>query len=162
MDADLLNLLLLFGVDPAPWALHGDLLVAGLVFLVTAALITLCVPGVLVPMALSSAALIGAWEASVAVAFGAAAGSQLFFLIARHLAGDRARSKLGSRYDAFQRKFAAHGILYVIGLRVVGTPHFLVTAASALMPIRSSSFAAATLIGFLPAIAIAALTGSAI
>jgi uncharacterized membrane protein YdjX (TVP38/TMEM64 family) len=162
MDADLLNLLLLFGVDPAPWALHGDLLVAGLVFLVTAALITLCVPGVLVPMALSSAALIGAWEASLAVALGAAAGSQLLFLLARHFAGERVRARLGGRFQAFQRKFAAHGIWYVIGLRAVGTPHFLVTAASALMPIRPSNFAAATLIGLLPAITIAAVTGSTI
>jgi uncharacterized membrane protein YdjX (TVP38/TMEM64 family) len=162
MDPDLLRLLLLIGLDPAPWALHGDLLLGGLFFLATAALIALCIPGVLVPMALGSGALIGAWEASIAVALGAASGSLLFFLVARYFAAEKVRAKLGSRFEALQRKFEAHGLWYVIGLRVVGAPHFLVTAASALMPIRPSSFAAATFVGFLPAIVIAALAGSAI
>lgn len=142
--------------------LESEMLVAGFFFVATAALIALCVPGVLMPMALSSGALLGGWGAAAVVALGAVAGSQLFFLTARHFAGDRLRARLGNRLEIFERRFAAHGAWYVIGLRLVGTPHFVVTAGSALMPIRSSTFAAATLLGFLPAIAIAAATGSAI
>lgn len=141
---------------------ESEVLVAGFFFVATAILIALCVPGVLIPMALSSGALLGGWGAAAVVALGAVAGSQLFFLSARSFAGDRLRARLGKRLEPFERRFAAHGTWYVIGLRLVGTPHFVVTAGSALMPIRSSSFAAATLLGFLPAIAIAAATGSAI
>ena len=162
MDAELLRLLSLLGLDPALSGFQSELIVAGLFFLVTAALVALCVPGVLLPMALSSGALIGAWEAGAAVALGAVAGSQLFFLGTRHFAADRLRERLGNRFEAFQRRFSAHGLLYVVGLRIIGAPHFLVTGGSALVPMRASSFAAATVLGFLPAIGIAAATGSAI
>lgn len=161
MDADVLHLLTLLGVDPAG-VLDSQLLLAGLFFVATAMLVALCVPGVLLPMALSSGALLGAWEAAAAVALGAVAGSQLFFLAARHLAADRLRGRLGRRFEAFQRRFASRGLLYIVGLRLLGAPHLLVAGGSALMPVRASSFAAATLLGVLPAITIAAATGSAI
>ena len=74
----------------------------------------------------------------------------------RHLARDRVRVWLGRRLDGFELNFASYGIWYVIGLRLVGTPHFLVTTGSALMPIRPWTFAGSTLLGLLPAIAIAA------
>ncbi|HVL78528.1 MAG TPA: VTT domain-containing protein [Sphingomicrobium sp.] len=162
MDAGALGSLPLEGLGPILAALDSELLLAGIFFVATALLVTLCVPGILVPMALGSGALIGAWEASAAVLLGAVAGSQLLFRGARYVSEHRLRAKLGSRFEAFQNRFAQHGILYVIGLRIVGTPHFLVTAGCALMPIRPGSFAVATLIGFLPAIALAAATGSAI
>ena len=162
MEAESLGVLSLIGLDPAVWAIESKLLLAGLFFVATAALVAFCIPGVLIPMALSSGALLGAWQAVAAVALGGVVGSQLFFLSARYLASERLRKRLGPRFEVFQQRFAGRGIWYVVGLRLVGAPNFLVTTGSALMPIRSSSFAAATLIGFLPAIAIAAATGSAI
>ena len=158
----MLNSLPLHQLEPMLALLDSELLLAGIVFIATAVLIALCVPGVLLPMAVSSGAILGAWDASAAVLLGAAAGSQLFFLAARHFAGERVRARLGERLQAFQERFADHGIAYVVALRVIGTPHFLVTAGSALTPIRASNFALATLLGFLPAVAIAAATGSAI
>ena len=162
MGADLLSLIAQTGLDPSALALESKWLIAGLFFLATATLVGLSVPGVLMPMALSSGALLGAWEASAAVALGAVVGSQLFFLAARHFASDRIRQKLGPRFDSFQQRFATGGLWYLIGLRLLGAPQFLVTTGSALLPIRASSFAAATLIGLMPAIAVAAATGSAI
>ena len=161
MGPELLDLLPLQGLEPL-LGFDNEMLLAGLVFVATATLIALCIPGVILPMALSSGALIGAWEATAAVAFGAVAGSQLFFLATRRLAGERVRDRLGARFDPFQRRFAAHGLWYVVGLRLIGAPHFVVTAGSALMTMRASSFAVATLIGVLPASLIAAATGSAI
>lgn len=149
-------------LEPMLAAFDSELLLAGVFFIVTALLIALCVPGVLIPMALSSGAILGGWDAAAVVLLGAVAGSQLFFLTARHFVRDRLRSRLGERLQTFEQRFAAHGIWYVIGLRVIGTPHFLVTGASAMTPIRSPAFAIATLIGLLPAVAIAAATGSAI
>ena len=162
MEAESFGLLSLIGLDPALWAVESKLLLAGLFFLVTAALVAFCIPGVLIPVALSSGALLGAWQAVAAVALGAVVGSQLFFLCARYLASERLRARLGPRLEGFERRVSGRGIWYVAGLRLLGAPNFLVTTGSALMPIRSSSFAAATLLGFLPAIAIAATTGSAI
>ena len=162
MEVDIVPMLSFVGLDPASWALESKLLLAALFFFVTAALIALCVPGVLVPMALSSGALLGPWQAVAAVTLGALAGSQLFFMAARYFATDRLRERLGPRFLDFQRRCAGRSIWYLVGLRLVGAPSFLVTTGSALMPIRASSFAAATLLGFLPAISIAAATGSAI
>jgi uncharacterized membrane protein YdjX (TVP38/TMEM64 family) len=162
MDASLFDWTALQQMVPALTLFDSELLVAALFFIVTATLFALCVPGVLVPIAIGSGAVLGPWGASAAVLLGAAAGSQLFFLSARHFLGERVKTRLGSRLQTFQERFAARGIWYVIGLRVIGTPHFLVTAASALTPMRSSKFAFATLLGFLPAVTLAAMTGSAI
>jgi uncharacterized membrane protein YdjX (TVP38/TMEM64 family) len=159
MDSSLFDLQAL---APLLVLFDSELLLAAIFFVATAVLIAFCVPGVLVPIAVGSGAVLGPWGASAAVLLGAAAGSQLLFLAARHFAGERVQAKLGGRLQAFQDRFTAGGIWYVIGLRMIGTPHFLVTAASALTPMRSSKFAVATLLGFLPAVTLAAATGSVI
>lgn len=162
MDAHFIDWMPFAELEPMLAMLDSDLLVAGLFFAATAILIALCVPGVLIPIALSSGAVLGGWDAAAPVLLGAVAGSQLLFLTVRHVVGDRARERLGERLQRFEERFAAHGIWYVIALRVIGAPHFLVTAGSAMTRIRASGFAIATLVGLLPAIGLAAATGSAI
>jgi len=141
---------------------NNDALAAALFFVGTAALVTFCVPGVTLPMSVMSGALLGTWVAAAVVGMGVLAGSQILFIIVRYLAGDRMRRRLGNRLERFEPRFVAHGAWYIMGLRLVGAPHFLVTAGSALTSMRSSAFAAATLFGAFPAILIAAATGSAI
>ena len=162
MDTSVFSWIPLGEIEPAIALLDSELLLAGLFFAATAVLIALCVPGILLPMALSSGALLGPLGASAVVVLGAAVGSQIFFLSARHFLGDRVRGRLGDRLLSFEQRFAVQGLWYVIALRVIGAPHFLVTAASALTPIRPAKFALATMLGFLPAVALAAATGSAI
>lgn len=162
MDANLSDWLPLEQLQSLLALPGSELLLVGVFFVATAVLVALCVPGVLIPMAVSSGAILGAWSAAAAVVLGAVAGSQLFFLAARHFVSDRLRARLGERLLSFERRFADHGIWYVIALRAVGAPHLLVAGGSALMPIRPSSFAIATLIGLLPAVALGAATGSAI
>lgn len=139
---------------------QNEFLVTLLVLGLTTALVALCVPGVIVPLSFSSGALLGGWEAVLAVSAGALIGSQLLFLVARHLMADRVRRRLGPRVDHFERHFSRRGIIYVAGLRVAGAPHFLVTAASALTSLRATYFAAASLAGFLPAIIFTATAGA--
>jgi uncharacterized membrane protein YdjX (TVP38/TMEM64 family) len=139
---------------------EGDLAWAGLLFAGTAALVALCIPGVIVPMSLSAAALLGSWAAIPVVALGALAGSQALFLAVRRADGGRARAKLGPKFEAFERCFARYGLWSVVALRIVGAPHFLVTAGSALLSMRASGFAAATLAGLLPVVALASAAGS--
>ena len=141
-------------------AIRNELFLAALFFTATAVLIAFCVPGILIPAAAASGAILGPIGATAAVALGALAGSQLFFVVARSIARDRLSSRLGGRLEAFRQKVTRYGLWYVMGLRLIGAPHFLVTAASALIPIRHSTFALATLLGLLPVIAIAATAGS--
>src|SRR3712207_2190940 len=100
-----------------------------------------CVPGGIAAMALSAAALLETWLAVPAVALGALAGSQILFLGIRRVDGGRTRARLGARLQTFERQFARYGPWYIVGLRAFGAPHFLVTAASALLPLRAGVFA---------------------
>ena len=145
-----------------PGVVDTPLLAAAVLLLATASLVALCVPGVIVPMAFASSALVGMWPGVAIVGMGSLIGSQIFFTFVRHLAGDRMHRWVGGQIDGFEDKFASYGAWYVIGLRLVGAPHPLVTTASALMPIGAWTFAAATLLGLLPAIAIAAAAGAVI
>lgn len=141
---------------------ENELLVAGLVFAATTMAIALWVPGVLLPIAASSGALMNAWAAAGVVSFGALAGSLIIFATTRRLAEDRVPARIASFVARFETRFRDRGAWMVLGLRLIGAPHFLVSSASALTPIRASSFAIATLAGIAPAILMAALAGSAI
>ena len=135
----------------------------GLAFVaVTATLIACGVPGVLVPLSFSSGALLGGWLGMAVVVAGALLGSHAFFMATRRWLASHVRTRWGERLHRFDGEIRRRGFLYVTGLRLAGVPHFLVTAASALSPIRPRSFALATLLGFLPAIALSAMAGSVV
>ena len=146
---------------PANLALDQGMLVAMLLFVATASLVAFCVPGVIIPMAVTSSALVGMWPSVAIVGLGALVGSQILFIAMRYLARDRMHLWLGGRLESFEIRFASYGIWYVIGLRLIGAPHFLVTAASAFLPIGSLAFAGSTVLGLLPALSLAAAAGSA-
>ncbi|WP_126173233.1 VTT domain-containing protein [Altericroceibacterium xinjiangense] len=151
--------------DTFPWLadlLQNPLLLAMGITMLTTALVAACVPGVIIPLAFSSGVLLGGWAGMLVVVTGALLGSQLLFLLARYSLRDRVHAKLGSKLDRFDEHFADRGIFYIIGLRIAGAPHFLVTGASALTPVRAGPFALATLLGFLPIIAFTATAASAI
>lgn len=145
-------------------AFEGVLLTAALItalWLVTAGLVAAGTPGVIIPATLAAEVLTGPLVATAIVSLSAMGGSLLLFSAARRWGSPVLARRLGSRLASFERRFAVHGIWYIIGLRIIGTPHMIVTVGSAMMPIRAPAFAAATLLGFLPAIALSALAGSA-
>ena len=139
---------------------QNDVAVAALLFAGTATLVAFCVPGGIVTMAASAGAALEGWVAVPLVTLGALAGSQILFLGLRRAGAERVRARLGDRLHRFEQSFARYGLWYVVGLRVCGAPHFLVTAGSALLTIRPAAFAAATAIGFLPTVALAAAAAS--
>ena len=132
----------------------SELLLAFVIAGLTATLVACCIPGTIVPLSVSSGALLGGWEGAGVVTGGALIGSMALFLASRHLLQDRIRSRWGSRLEKLERHVGKRGFFYVVGLRIVGVPHFLVTAGSALAGVRARSFLAATLLGFLPVIAL--------
>ena len=144
-------------------ALAGNELWLGLAFVtLTAALVGSGVPGVIVPLSFSSGALLGGWIGMLVVVAGAVLGSHALFVVTRRWLGARMRKRWGERLERFDRAISRRGFVYLLGLRLTGVPHLLVTGASALSAIRPRSFALATLLGFLPAIALAAIAGSAV
>ena len=153
----------IFDQVPFAAALLDSEWLLGLAFLtLTATLIALGVPGVLMPLAFSSGALLGGWLGMAVVVAGALLGSHAFFVVTRRWLAAHVRTRWGDRLHRFDGEIRRRGFFYVTGLRVAGVPHFLVTAASALSPIRARSFALATLLGFLPAIALSAMAGSVV
>lgn len=139
-----------------------ELLLAAIIFVATAAMIALWVPGVLIPIAASSGAMMDAWTATGAVSLGALAGSMVIFASTRRLASGRIPAKLAAFLTTFEARLHSKGAWVVFGLRLAGTPHFLVSAASALSPMPARSFALATFAGMAPAILLASIAGSAI
>lgn len=140
----------------------SEWLIGLMFFTLTAVLIAFGVPGVLMPISFSSGALLGGWEGMGVVCVGALLGSQAFFVVTRRWLSAGIRSRWGERLKRFDGEIERRGFVYLLGLRLVGVPHVALTAASALSPIRARSFALATLLGFSPAIALAAMAGSAV
>jgi len=153
----------LFEQFPFVASLVESELALALAFLaLTTALVAFGVPGVLVPISFSSGALLGGWFGMLVVIAGAVLGSHALFAATRHGLSDGLRRRWGERLARFDHDMEKRGFYYLLGLRLAGAPHVLVTASSALSSIRSRSFVLATLLGFLPAIALAAMAGSAV
>ena len=140
---------------------YGTLVVVLMITTLTASLVAMSVPGVLVPISFSGGVLIG-WPAVAAVAIGAAIGSHVLFLASRRLLRDRVRKRYGKRIEELEGHVAKHGAIYLVGMRITGVPHLLASAACALTSMRARTFALASAAGMLPAITLAALAGSAV
>lgn len=153
----------LFDSVPFLVSLVGNEVLLGFALLMlTAALVGFGVPGVLLPLSFSSGALLGGWLGMLVVIAGAVIGSHALFLATRRWLGARVRRRWGAKLERFDHAVGKRGFYYLLGLRLTGVPHVLVTASSALSAIRARSFALATMLGFLPAIALSAMAGSAI
>lgn len=143
-------------------ALESEILVAMLVCAGTAILVSFWVPGVLLPIAASSGALLDAVPAAATVTLGALMGSMIIFTTTRFFAADRIPARVEAILRRHEERFRSQGAWFVFVLRLVGAPHFLVSSGSAVMPIRGWSFALATLLGLFPAIMLAAIAGSSL
>lgn len=151
--------------DQAPFIatfLQSDVLLAFAFLTLTAAVMASGVPGFLVPISFSSGALLGGWFGMAVVIAGAVLGSHALFVVTRRWLSDRLRRRWGERLARFDRNIEKRGFYYLLGLRLIGAPHVLVTASSALSAVRARSFVLATMLGFLPAITLAAMAGSAV
>jgi uncharacterized membrane protein YdjX (TVP38/TMEM64 family) len=153
----------LFEQIPLLASLGDSEVLLGVLFLaLTATLVAFGVPGVLVPLSFSSGALLGGWLGMLVVAVGAVLGSHALFVATRRWLAAHMRGRWGERLERLDGPISRHGFYYLLGLRLAGVPSVLVTAASGISAIRARSFALATALGFLPAITLAAMAGSAV
>ncbi|MEO6040816.1 MAG: VTT domain-containing protein [Croceibacterium sp.] len=128
----------------------------------TAAVMAFGVPWMLLPISFSSGMLLGGRMGIAVVLAGTLIGSQVLFEVARRWLAGPIRKRWGDKLGRFDKELGKRGIVYLVGLRLIGAPHLLVSSACALSPLRARSFALATLIGLAPAIALAATAGSAL
>jgi uncharacterized membrane protein YdjX (TVP38/TMEM64 family) len=91
--------------------------------------------------------LVGALSAIV----GATLGASIIFLIARSALGEPLLRRAGPRLARFAEGFRADAFCYMLFLRLVPFPFWLVNLAPALFGVRLTTFVAATAIGIIPA-----------
>ena len=154
--------LLALGGSLAGLPLNSAVSVALFTFLLTALLTGFGVPGVIVPLSITSGALMNAEVAAAVVAAGGALGSHFLFLLTRQSLRNTVRARLGARLGKIEQAFDRGGAWYVLGLRIAGAPSLVLTGACALLPIHQGKFALATFAGFLPTAWLAATVGAAL
>jgi uncharacterized membrane protein YdjX (TVP38/TMEM64 family) len=104
--------------------------------------------------------LFGAVVGSIAAALGALAGATIIFLIARSAVGEFLTRRAGPLAAKLAEGFRADAFSYLLFLRLVPFPFWLVNLAPALFDVRLSTYVAATAIGILPATVIISVLGA--
>lgn len=93
---------------------------------------------------------------------GATAGAVLLFLVARSAFAETMRRRAGAFLDRIRPKLHRDGFSYLLALRLVPAPFWLVNLAAALSGMRLLPYTAATLIGIIPATFVLAWIGAGV
>jgi uncharacterized membrane protein YdjX (TVP38/TMEM64 family) len=128
---------------------HGLAAVAGYVALYIA-VIGLSLPCGAI-MTVAGGFLFGAVVGTIAALIGALVGGTVIFLIARSACGEWLTRRAGPFAAKLSEGFRADAFSYLVFLRLVPFPFWLINLAPALFGVRLSTFVAATAIGILPA-----------
>lgn len=139
-------------------ALHGVAAVAGYVVLYVA-IVCLSLP-VAAIMTVSGGFLFGTLLGTFAAVLGALVGGTLVFVIARSAFGEFLTRRAGPLAAKLAEGFRADAFSYLLFLRLVPVPFWLVNLAPALFGVRLSTFVVATAIGILPATVTFAMFGA--
>jgi uncharacterized membrane protein YdjX (TVP38/TMEM64 family) len=130
-------------------------------FLVFVGAVTFSLPGAAV-LTVTCGFLFGRWMGSLIVVFAATIGAAALFLGARYVFGDAARARLGAWGERINAGFTRHGLSYMLFLRLVPFPFFLVNLAPALTSLPLRTFVLATFIGVIPSTLVLANLGEAL
>jgi len=95
--------------------------------------------------------LFGTVTGALAAIIGSSAGATLVFCIARSAVGERIASRAGPFAEKFAQGFRADAFSYLLFLRLVPVPFWLVNLAPALFNVSLRTFVAATVLGVVPA-----------
>jgi uncharacterized membrane protein YdjX (TVP38/TMEM64 family) len=139
-------------------AQHGVAAVASYVALYIA-VVGLSLP-VAVFMTVIGGFLFGTLLGTFAAVLGALAGGTLVFTIARSAFGEYLTRRAGPLASKLAEGFRADAFNYLLFLRLVPVPFWLVNLAPALFGVRLSTFVVATSIGILPATVTFAMFGA--
>jgi Uncharacterized conserved protein len=106
--------------------------------------------------------LFGRWTGTVIVVFAGTIGGTLLFLAARYVLAGVVRRRLGTLGERINAGFTKHGFSYMLFLRLVPFPFFLVNLAPALTSLPLRTFVLATFIGAIPGMFVFANLGEAL
>jgi len=104
--------------------------------------------------------LFGTIVGALATIVGATVGATILFLIAQSAAGEHLARRAGARVARFAAGFRADAFNYLLFLRLVPVPFWLVNLVPALLGVRLRTFVAATALGIIPATFIFAFFGA--
>jgi pyruvate/2-oxoglutarate dehydrogenase complex dihydrolipoamide dehydrogenase (E3) component/uncharacterized membrane protein YdjX (TVP38/TMEM64 family) len=125
------------------------LLVIGGFFLIYVATTALSLPGAAI-LTLAAGAIFGLGLGTLIVSFASAIGASLAFLSARYLLRDWVKARFGRRTAAIDRGIAADGPLYLLTLRLIPFPYFLINLGMGLTAIKLLPFYLVSQVGMLP------------
>lgn len=124
------------------------------------ATVALSLPTALI-LTLAGGFLFGPWLGGTAAAVSCTLGAVIIFLISRLAVGDAVEAKAGPRVRALAEEIKKDAFFYILTLRLIPVmPFWLTNVAAALIAIRTTTFAVATLIGIWPVSVIYAGVGS--
>jgi len=108
------------------------------------------IPGALV-LTLLGGAIFGFFLGTAVVAISATVGATIAFLLSRYLFNDLVKEKMGERLTKIRESFSKEGAMYLFSMRLVPVfPFFAINLLMGLTPIKTSTYAFASLIGMLP------------
>jgi uncharacterized membrane protein YdjX (TVP38/TMEM64 family) len=139
-------------------ATHGLMAAAGYIALYIA-VVSLSLPGGAI-LTVTGGFLFGPVLGSVLACLGALAGATIIFLIARTAVGEVLTRRAGPFAAKLADGFRADAFNYLLFLRLVPFPFWLINLAPALFAVRLKTFVAATAIGILPATVTFAVFGA--
>lgn len=143
----------------AGWVSSHLLLATGAYALFYMLAVTISLPGALW-FTIGAGFLLGSMAAIPASLFGITFGAANAWLIARYLAGPELRQRFADRIARFAAGFRRDEFAYVVLLRVLPLPFFLVNLAAALLGQRFAAYFAGTLLGSLPSVILYANLGA--
>lgn len=136
----------------------GESLLAYVAVYVTT--VALSLPTALI-LTLTGGFLFGPWLGGTAGAVSCTLGATIVFLISRLTVGDAVEARTGPRVRALAEEIRKDAFFYLLTLRLIPVmPFWLTNVAAGLIAIRTTTFAAATLIGIWPVSVIYAGVGS--
>jgi len=159
MDGLISTLLPMTLLDSLAAMPFGPFALPAIIATLTASLVAMSVPGAVNTMSFLSGLVLGV-AGILVVVIGCAIGSHLLFLASRRWLGERMQRRFGDRLKRISEHLGRRGPIYVVGARLGGVPHVVVTAGCAATPISARAFLAASLLGMMPAISLSALAGS--
>lgn len=128
----------------------SNLLLALLLYVVVyIAVVALSLPGGLL-LTLSGGLLFGVWTAAPATIVAATIGATIIFSIARSSLGAALADRAGPWLGRFRDGFAKEGLSYMLFLRLVPFPFWLINIAPALLGVPLRTFVIGTFLGIIP------------
>ena len=114
------------------------------------AVVALSLPGASV-FTIGGGLLFGVWLGAPATVVAATIGATLVFLIAKTSLGAALAERAGPWLDRFRAGFEKEGLSYMLFLRLVPFPFFIINLAPALLGVPLRTFVTGTFFGIIPA-----------